>query len=276
MITGKEDPQSKILQLVTAINAKENAESVLGDFQKHAFNEIKKLLLLRANSEIVSLDNLPVHIKERYVSSKNSTLLMSVYPKGLIWDKKYLEMFTSQMTKVSEGTTAGPIIGFLFFDIMIDKGRIATLYALCAIIILLLLDFRSFKYMIFAVIPIVVGACWMVGGMNLAGIKFNIANFMVMPLILGIGIDDGVHILHRYRIEGKRSIPQVLRYTGRAVLLTSFTTMIAFGSMSFGIRRGNASAAQVLVLGVGACLISSVIVLPAIMYLYERIVKGRE
>ncbi len=273
IIAGKKDEQSKILQLIKKINERENAEIVLGDFQKIAFDVIKKGLLFRANSEIVSLDNLPVSIKERYTTSKNSSVLITVYPKELIWDRKYLERFTSQMLKVSERTTAGPIVGFLFFDIMIDKGRVATIYALMAIIILLLLDYRSFKYMIFAVIPILVGACWMVGGMYLVGIKFNIANFMMLPLILGIGIDDGVHILHRYRIEGKHSIPVVLRYTGRAVLLTSLTTIIAFGSMSFGVRKGNASAAQVLVLGVGACLISSVFVLPSIIYLYENLFK---
>ena len=273
MITGKKDEQSKILRLIKKINEGENAQIVLGDFQKIAFDVIKKDLLLRANNEIVTLDNLPVSIKERYTTGKNSTLLMTVYPKGLIWDRKYLERFTSQMLKVSKGTTAGPIIGLLFFDVMIDKGKIAIIYALMVIMILLLLDYRSFKYMIFAVIPVLVGACWMVGGMNLAGIKFNIANFMMLPLILGIGIDDGVHILHRYRIEGKHSIPIVLRYTGRAVLLTSLTTMIAFGSMSFGARRGNASAALVLVLGVGACLISSVFVLPSIICLYEKLFK---
>ncbi len=276
MLTGRDDRQSKILQLAEKIKRKENVEQTLGNFQKGAFEDIRKHLLVRANSETVSLDNLPENIRGRYVCEKNSSLLMNVYPKGLIWNRTYLQRFITQMKKVSEGTTAGPIIGFLFFDIMIDKGRIATMYAMCAIIILLLVDFRSFKYMIFAIIPVIVGACWMVGGMYLTGIKFNIANFMVLPLILGIGIDDGVHVLHRYRTEGTGSIPKVLRFTGRAVLLTSLTTMIAFGAMSFGVRKGNASAAQVLVMGVGACLISSTIVLPAVISLYERIFKEKK
>ena len=81
--------------------------------------------------------------------------------------------------------------------------------------------------------------------MALTGMKFNFTNFMALPLIIGIGIDDGVHMLHRYRIEGRGSIPIVVKYTGRAILLTSLTTMIGFGSMGLASHKGMASMGQV-------------------------------
>ena len=154
---------------------------------------------------------------------------------------------------------------------MKEKGRIAIIMGAVAIILFLLIDFRSFKYTLLATIPLAVGAFWMVGLMASLGMKFNFANFMCLPLILGIGIDDGVHILHRYRREGPLSIPLVLKYTGRAILLTSLTTMIGFGSMGLASHRGTASMGQVLFLGVGACFLSSAFVLPSIITIWDRL-----
>jgi predicted RND superfamily exporter protein len=114
----------------------------------------------------------------------------------------------------------------------------------------------------------------MVGFMALFGIKFNYSNFMALPLIIGIGIDDGVHILHRYKIEGRNSIPTVIHFTGRAILLTSLTTMIGFGSMGLASHRGIASMGQVLFLGVGCCFLSSAYLLPAIITVFEKIFKN--
>jgi predicted RND superfamily exporter protein len=119
-------------------------------------------------------------------------------------------------------------------------------------------------------IPLLIGASWMFGAMAVLDIKFNLNNIMAFPLILGIGIDDGVHILHRYIEEGKRSIDRVIKYTGRAVLLTSLTTIIAFGVMAFGSRRGIASFGLLIAIGVGCCFFTSVFVLPAIITLYEK------
>jgi predicted RND superfamily exporter protein len=124
--------------------------------------------------------------------------------------------------------------------------------------------------MFLAALPLFVGATWMVGLQALFGWKFDMMNFMAVPLIIGIGIDDGVHILHRYEIEGKASLPLVLRTTGRAVLLTTLTTMIAFGSWALATHKGTASMGRTLFLGVGTCFFSSILLLPAIITIIEK------
>jgi predicted RND superfamily exporter protein len=155
-------------------------------------------------------------------------------------------------------------------DLMKEKGRVAVLIGAIAIMLFLYLDFRSLKYALLAMVPLAVGTVWMLGMMAAMGMKLNMINVMCLPLILGIGIDDGVHVLHRYRREGKGSVPAVLKYTGRAIILTSLTTMIGFGSMALASHRGMASMGQVLFLGVGACFLSSAFVLPAIITVLER------
>ena len=106
---------------------------------------------------------------------------------------------------------------------------------------------------------------------NKSGYRFlDMMNLMALPLILGIGIDDGVHVIHRWRLEGPRSAYIVLSSTGKAVLLTSLTTMLAFGSMMFSPFRGYASLSYALIFGVGACFLTTAIIVPAIMGLVDR------
>lgn len=72
----------------------------------------------------------------------------------------------------------------------------------------------------------------------MTGQQLTVMNIMGLPMILGIGIDDGVHIIHRWRHEGPGEIRTVFASTGKAILLTSLTTMLAFGSMIFSVWRG--------------------------------------
>ncbi len=76
---------------------------------------------------------------------------------------------------------------------------------------------------------------------------------MVLPLIIGIGIDYGIHVVHRFTVDN--SIEEVLRHTGKAVFLSALATMIGFGSLgAIGTFRGIATLGILLFIGVGACL----------------------
>ena len=93
---------------------------------------------------------------------------------------------------------------------------------------------------------------------------------MGVPLIIGIGIDDGVHIMHRWRYEGAGKLKIIFSSTGKAVLLTSATTMLAFGSMIFSVFPAWAWFGGSLFIGVGACFLTTVIILPGIIGWIER------
>ena len=131
--------------------------------------------------------------------------------------------------------------------------------------LILLFDFRSLRQAVLAAMPLAVGLVWALGGMRLLGSSFNFANLVAVPLIVGVGIDNGVHVIHRVRLEGRHGMDVVLRHTGRAILISSFTTMIGFGSLSFASHRGLASLGLLLLLGVGSCLVASIVVLPNLL-----------
>lgn len=270
-LVGREDNDSYILSLAKRFDSSSIDLTVLNRFQRIAGEVLKKRLLEMSGTQLVTLENLPEDIRKRYVNKRNNDLLINVYPKGYIWNEKSLNTFNEQTKKVNERTTGMPAIAQLLITFISEKGAQATVISAIAIILFLMIDFRSFKYTLLAVIPLTIGTIWMVGLMAASGMKLSMMNFMAMPLIIGIGIDYGVHVLHRYRIEGNGSIPLVMKFTGRAILLTSLTTMIGFGSMATGTHVGMAVFGLTLFFGVGACFISSSFILPAVITLCEKI-----
>ena len=228
-------------------------------------------VLKMANTSPLSLEVLPESIVDRYASKDRSLFLTTVLPSGNIWqDRLFMDQFSTELETVSERTTGMPVIMRALFDIIGRDGRNAAYLTLVLVYIILLLDFRSFKYALIAMLPLATGAVWMVGLMQLFGFQLDMMNVMALPLILGIGIDDGVHVVHRWRLEGPRSANIVLSSTGKAVLLTSLTTILAFGSMMFSPFRGYASLSYALIFGVGACFFTTIIILPAFMGLLDK------
>jgi len=124
-----------------------------------------------------------------------------------------------------------------------------------------MLDFRSLRHTVLAMIPLIFGSAWMLGLMKTFGMMLNIMNVMGLPLIIGIGIDYGVHFIHRYRLEGGDRVFEIFSSTGKAVLLTSITTIIGFASLISLPHRGTASMGLVLVIGIAACFLTSVLIL---------------
>ena len=150
-------------------------------------------------------------------------------------------------------------------EIIGKDGKRAMVLTIVIIFFLLLLDFKNIKDALLAMIPLGAGFFWMLGLMHITGQQMTVMNVMGLPLILGIGIDDGVHIIHRWRIEKKKDLKIVFASTGKAILLTSLTTMLAFGSLIFSVWRGFGQLGAALFVGVGACFLTTVIVLSGIL-----------
>lgn len=149
-------------------------------------------------------------------------------------------------------------------DSMILLGSFMALMVSLAVA----LDWRSVGFTLLTLQPPLAGGLLMYGVMALLSVDFNPANLIVLPLILGIGVDDGVHVLHDYRSQ-----PGAYRMsasTMNAIVLTSLTSMIGFGSMMLAAHRGLYSLGMVLVIGVGSCLFVSLVLLPALLTIMRR------
>jgi hypothetical protein len=136
-----------------------------------------------------------------------------------------------------------------------------------AIFIYVFLSFGGLRTTLVVLLPVAVGSVWTVGIMDLVEVSFNLANLVILPLIIGIGVVNGVHIVQRYREETDKSVNVLSRSTGQGVVLSSLTTMVGFGSLMMADHQGVYSLGLVLTLGVGCCLLASVTVLPSILEL---------
>ena len=277
IVGNPNDPQpfSIIAQFVDFLkNNRQSGLKGLKEFQKYAAPYFKESVLKMASTENFVLDDLPASVLDRYANRDRTQFLITVFPEENMWtDLNFLQRFTSDLDRVSNKATGMPPVMQELFRVIGNDGKNAALLTVLVVVLLLWLDFRSFKYAMIAMIPLVAGVIWMVGLMHLVGMQLTVVNVMALPMILGIGIDDGVHIVHRWRIEGSKKIKQIFASTGKAIFLTSITTMLAFGSLVFSIWRGFGSLGGAMFIGVGACFLSTVIILSGIIGWVERKIK---
>jgi uncharacterized protein len=137
-------------------------------------------------------------------------------------------------------------------------------------IVVLLLDFGKLKHTLLALLPLALGLVATLGLMALCGAALNPANMIGFPLILGVGADNGVHVLHDFRAR-QRGKPYVLGYaTGRGIMVAALTTILGFGTLMLSEHRGLASLGLVLTLGVTCCMVTALVFLPALLNLIGR------
>ena len=167
-------------------------------------------------------------------------LFTFIYPREGLWGKSELDSLAKDLERTAAASGLSErewrLAGWPFLTdhlkglVWRDLGDSLVLAAV-AIAVALLLALRSPSAAAMAAIPLVGGIVAMLGMMSLLSLQFNYANFIVLPLIVGIGIDDGIHIVHRWRQEPKENLTQILNQIGRAIVLTSLTTTIGFGSL---------------------------------------------
>jgi len=243
-----------------AVDAWNAAQPRLLDAARHAVEQLRRNL----DSAPPTPDNLPRELRQRFFT-RSGDMLAFLHPTGEVFDPEELEEFVAASRRVDAAATGFPLV----FHKMSNRitGGFYRAVALGAVLValILLIDFRNLRDTALALLPLGMGVVWMMGAMRLFDISFNFANLVAVPLIIGVGIDNGVHVIHRIRLEGRQGMNVVLRHTGRAILIASLTTMIGFGSLALASHRGMASLGAVLLLGVGSCLITSTVVLPNLL-----------
>jgi len=154
-------------------------------------------------------------------------------------------------------------------EIVTSSFQMAIGIALASILVILLLTLRNLGDSLMVLAPIVLAAFFTVAFGVLTGIRFNMANVVAVPLILGLGVDSGIHVFMRYREAGDLS-HAIESTTPRAVMLSALTTLGAFCSLSLSRHRGMSSLGILLSVSILAVLYCTLIVLPAMVELRTR------
>ena len=206
-------------------------------------------------------DSLPSGVKERFVG-KTGKFAVYAFPEETMWERENLTKFITETSSASKALTGFPETYWHNTGMVYNGFRQAALYAFIAVFLLLFVDLRSFRYLIAGIIPLALGSIWMLGFMKVRSIDYNLANIFALPLILGVGIDNAIHVLHRYKQS--ENLLETLQNTGGAITLSSMTTMVGFGSLHFAQHQGMKTLGEILFVGVGCCLVAALITLPAV------------
>jgi predicted RND superfamily exporter protein len=223
---------------------------------------LSRLHILKSisNPEPPALSDLPESLVDRFVG-QNGKHLLKIYGRGDIWDTTALRRFVADVRSVDPHVTGNPLQAYEASLEMRRSFQEAAIYALLVIIGVLVLDFKSLQHAILAALPLAVGVLQTFGLLGLLDIPLNPANLIALPLILGIGVDYGVHIVHEFRES--RGPYRMSPGTAVAVLVDALTTLVGFGSLMIASHQGLQSLGRVLTLGVTCCLFTSLIMLPA-------------
>ena len=249
-----------------------NALTLLRQMQEEMFAPLpEKLKLLKEslNARAVTEEDVPEALKQRFVG-KDGRLLLQIAPKNEIFNEQPLAEFVTQIKSVDPHATGEPVSVYESFKILKRSYLQAFLYAMGGVVLILLIAFRSVRSTLLGVAPLTVGLLVMVGGMWLFGLKFNVANIIVMPLLLGVGIDSAVYIISRH-LRGEESPVEVaLSSAGKGVFLNALTILFSFGALMVARHQGVFSIGAVMSLGMTAIVLAFLVFLPALLLLLEK------
>jgi len=196
-----------------------------------------------------------------------------INPPGDLWSRADTNRFTDMIVqKLEEKGIKGdsyvltgiiPLTGDLK-ALIIKNLKSSIWFAGLSIVLVLLIYYRNVKLLILSILPLIIGLAILSGIMVILRIDFNFFNLIVVPMIVGIGIDDGIHFTNTFRQVDHADMPERLSKTGRAAVLTSLTTIVGFGSIALSHYPGLRSMGYVAVIGISACLFASIVVLPAV------------
>lgn len=218
-------------------------------------------LLLALGAEKISRADLPTDLRAHYLAADGITRIQ-VFPAENINDNAALRRFVVAVRRIAPRATDSPVEIVESGAVVVGAIRDAAIIALVLILILLAVVLRNLRESLLVILPLVLAALLTVATSVLLAMPFNFANVIVLPLLTGLGVASGIHLVLRAR-DGAGALSQTS--TPRAVILSSLTTIGSFGSLAISNHRGTASMGELLTIAIAFTLICTLIVLPALM-----------
>jgi hopanoid biosynthesis associated RND transporter like protein HpnN len=237
----------------------------LADFQQALFQDVRdtfRALETQDDTSPLRVQDLPPSLRDRFIGVTGKYLLM-VNPRKDVWNRENQRELLEQLAQVDPDATGTPVQLYHYTDLLKYSYEQAAWYSLGAIAVLVFLHFRSLALVLLALVPVAVGSLWLGGLMGWLHVPLNPANIMTLPLVIGIGVTNGIHILNRYAEE---QTPGILAHsTGKAVLVSGLTAMAGFGSLILARHQGIRSLGCVMTAGLATCMIAGLTFLPALL-----------
>jgi len=249
VVAGRREAQQLVAEL--------RASPLVGEVRSNL--DLERLQVLSGGGDSAELREL----RRGFVDAEGRFAVYA-YPAGDIWEPGFQRAFLAEMRRLDPAVTGMPVLG----QFMIERSQralaITGLLAVLLAVGLAAADFRAPRWTLLALAPTALTVAGLLGAMRLCGLEFSPLNILALPIVLGVSVDNGVHLTHRFRAEGG-DLARALAGTGRTLLINALNTLAGFGPLVFTAHRGLASFAGVLSLGVGLSMLLSLFALPQLL-----------
>lgn len=215
-------------------------------------------------AEPVGIADVPAALSERWIAADGRAKVEIRAVAPIHRDRDALRRFVEAVRGAAPGAVGPPVTVLEAGDAVIGAFFRATAIAVVAIALLLALTLRSVRSVAIGFLPLALAALVTVAAMVAVGLPFNHANVIVLPLLFGLGVANGIHLLARERREGTAA-DAIRSSTPRAVLFSALTTLASFASLGISSHPGTASMGVLLTVALLSLLACSLTVLPALM-----------
>lgn len=209
----------------------------------------------------VALDELPETLARRW-RSPHGAWRVAAHPVEALDHPEALHRFVDALRAATPDATGAPVLHVEAARVVVRAFVEAFALAGLAIVVLLALTLRRPVDVLAVLTPLAAASIGTGALMVLLDIPFNFANIIALPLLLGIGVDNGIHMITRMRRGDREPLAHA---TGRAVLVSALTTLGSFGALAFSAHPGTASLGIVLSIGLVLTLVATLVMLPALL-----------
>ncbi|AEH06592.1 efflux RND transporter permease subunit [Methanothermococcus okinawensis] len=233
-------------------------------------------------------DSLPDKEKSRIFNSEYSMVTINAFTDAGGDQNKLLRVMDNVNERIDDSPTppgvevictGTPPMRKLMDNLMKESQSFTTALGGIGVLLILFLYFRKPISAVMPLMPVIIAVIWTGGIMGIFGIPLDMATAGIGSLLLGMGIDYGIHLMHRYEEERKKknepmdkAIETAVVSTGTAVFATTATTVVGFLALVFAPLPMMANLGKVCALGIFFCMVSVITLLPALIIIEERYV----
>ena len=263
-------PGARLAELLTQAEAR-NDPALMQELEENIFAfwpDLVDRLRAQMTADFIDLDALPASLRARYLSEAGQWRV-DILPQEDVRDPRALDAFVSEVEALYPDLAGGALQSKKAGETISAAMLQATSIALAVIAVFLWLLVRRIKTVFLILFPLALAAVLTAASGVILGIPFNYANVIVLPLLIGIGVDSGIHLVMRHnQVAAGEGVHGTS--TPRAILFSALTTVASFGSLMLSPHRGTASMGELLSIAIAFTLICTLIVLPAAFQLEER------
>ncbi|SCY43697.1 efflux RND transporter permease subunit [Alkaliphilus peptidifermentans] len=264
----------RIEEIIDSIEGDTSLMTLRSIMKELSFMDNEAIGELQLGAEKLTIEQLPDSLKSNFVG-KDGKLSVEAIPNKNIWESENYNTIASAIKDASGRNPVGMPAIMNEVTIYVKKDILKiSLFCITSLFIILLIMFRSIKDAFIILIPLLLTIFMTLGIVPIFKTDLNIFSVIAFPVLIGIGVDSGVHLLHRIKTSQDKDIPYILTHTGKAIMMTTITTLIGFGSLYFTNHPGLSSFGLLTIVGMSLCLVLTLTLLPALyLVLYRKDIR---